>query len=436
MARSWRAARAATFVYFGLNGFILGIWIVHIPAIKQQTGVSDAVFGWLLLLLGLGAFIGMRLVGPLADRYGARRVVPAGAALCSVALAGPALAGNAATLGAALLALGVGNGSLDVSMNTHAVQVEARYGRPVMAAFHAVFSVGGLLAALVGARAISWGWSALSTMSVVAVLGLLVAALAAPALLPAPAAVAKTQPRDPAQPGDRAQPGGPQQQPGDPAQSRDPQQPRDRAQSHGRTGSRHIWALAGLALMLMLSEGVANDWSVLAARDSLHAPAAVAALAYAAFAGAMTVGRFLADHVTARIGPVAIVRYGSALAALSLATVALSPWIALTIGGWGMFGIGLSGSVPQLFSAAGHADPAAAGVNVSRVASLGYLGQLAGPAVIGPLTHLLPLVRTFFLPVALCAVAALAAGLLRPVPGRNAGPAADSTQEAAAASAG
>jgi MFS family permease len=187
--------------------------------------------------------------------------------------------------------------------------------------------------------------------------------------------------------------------------------------------------------MLMLCEGVANDWSVLAARDSLRASAAVAALAYAAFAGAMTVGRFLADTVTARIGPVAIVRYGSALAALSLATVALSPWIALTVAGWGMFGIGLSGSVPQLFSAAGHADPAAAGVNVSRVASLGYLGQLAGPAVIGPLTHLLPLVRTFFLPAALCAVAALAAGLLRPAPGRNADKAADTAQAAAAASA-
>jgi MFS family permease len=403
MVRSLRAARAATFVYFGLNGFVLGIWIVHIPAIKQQSGVSDAVLGWLLLLLGLGAFIGMRLVGPLADRYGARRVVPASAALCSLALAGPALAGNAVTLGAALLALGVGNGSLDVSMNTHAVQVEARYGRPVMAAFHAVFSVGGLLAALAGAQTLSWGWSAASTMSVIGVLGLVVSILAAPALLSGPAGAGQASAREPAERGPRA-------------------------------GSRYVWALAGLALMLMLCEGVANDWSVLAARDSLRVPAATAALAYAAFAGAMTVGRFLADAVGARIGPVAIVRYGSALAALALATVALSPWIALTITGWGMFGIGLSGTVPQLFSAAGHVDPAAAGVNVSRVASLGYLGQLAGPAVIGPLTHLLPLVRTFFLPAALCVVAALAAGLLRPASRPDTAPAEGTADQAATAS--
>jgi len=54
------------------------------------------------------------------------------------------------------------------------------------------------------------------------------------------------------------------------------------------------------------------------------------------------------------------------------------------LAGLAVFGIGLSGCIPRLFSAAGHADPAAAGVNVSRVAGLGYLGMLAGLAVIGP----------------------------------------------------
>jgi pyruvate/2-oxoacid:ferredoxin oxidoreductase alpha subunit len=80
-----------------------------------------------------------------------------------------------------------------------------------------------------------------------------------------------------------------------------------------------IWILATLALMCMLCEGVANDWSALEAKNILGAPAATAS-----------------------------------------------------------FGLGLSGCVPQLFSAAGRTDPAAAGANVSRVAGLGYLGMLAG----------------------------------------------------------
>ena len=67
---------------------------------------------------------------------------------------------------------------------------------------------------------------------------------------------------------------------------------------------------------------------------------------------------------------------------------------------------------PQLFSAAGHTDPAAAGANVSRVAGLGYLGMLAGPAVIGPMTHFMPLNLAFFLPIAFCAVACCTAGII------------------------
>jgi MFS family permease len=373
-------ARLATFAYFALNGFALGIWIVHIPAVEHQAGVSHAVLGWLLLLLGAGALAGMRFVGPLADRFGARRVVPVSAALCSAALVLPAFAINAWTLGIALLVFGMGNGSLDVSMNAHAVQVEAGYERPIMSAFHAMFSIGGVLAALLGARTLSWGWNAATTLSVVSLFALAVTAVAAPALLPPRPRTATLG--------------------------------RSRAAGQRRTSLR-IWALAGLALILMLSEGVANDWSVLAMRDVLDASAAIAALSYGAFATAMTTGRFLIDRVAARVGPVPIIRYGSGLAALALTVIALSPSIPVAIAGWAVFGIGLSGAIPQLFSAAGHIDPDAAGANVSRVAGLGYLGMLSGPAIIGPLTRVMPLNYTFFLPIILCAVAALTAQILR-----------------------
>ncbi|WP_435227178.1 MFS transporter [Streptomyces sp. Tue6028] len=381
MPRSLRFARWATFFYFGLNGFVMGMWIVHIPVIEHRAGISHTVLGWLLLLLGAGAFAGMQLVGPLTDRLGARIAVPAGAALCSGALALPGLAGGPLALGGALLALGFGNGCLDVAMNAHAVHVERAYGRPVMSAFHAVFSIGGVLAALLGARTLGEGVSPGATLGVVAALGLTTGLLAAPALL-------RTSPSQ-----GSAAPGG------RPVRRRTP--PR-------------VWALAALALMLMLCEGVANDWSALHLRDVLDAPASTAALAYGAFATAMTVGRLLTDRIAARVGAVAVLRHGAGVAALGLGTAALAPWVPLALAGWALFGIGLSGCVPQLFSAAGHTDPETAATNVSRVAGLGYLGMLAGPAVIGPLTHLAPLDVVLLLPVALCVVGAVTAGILRP----------------------
>jgi MFS family permease len=383
MSRTLRAARLSTFTFFILCGFDLGMWIVHIPTVEHRVGISHAVLGWLLLLLGGGAFAGMQVVGRLTDRFGARKVVPISAVLTSAALILPGLAINAWTLGVALLIFGFCNGCLDVSMNVHAVQVERAYRRPIMSAFHAAFSIGGVFAALVGARTLDVGWTPATTLSAVAVVGLAVSALAAPALLRPDHIVA--------------------------AHETSPQAVKIR-----RATPPYIWALAVLALMLMLSEGVANDWSTLEARSVLHTTAATAALAYGAFAGAMTIGRLLTDRVSARFGPVAIVRYGAFLAAIALTAIAISAWLPLTLIGWAVYGIGLSGCVPQLFSAAGHTDQNAAGVNVARVSGLGYLGMLAGPAIIGPLTHFVPLNHTFFLPAALCVVAGFTAPILRP----------------------
>jgi MFS family permease len=385
------AARLATFGYFALNGFVLGIWVVHIPAIERQAGVGHATLGWLLLLLGAGAFVGMQVTGPLTDRFGARRVVPLSGLFLSAALVLPALATNGWALGAALLVFGLGNGCLDVSMNAHAVQVEADYRRPVMSAFHAMFSIGGVLAALLAARTLSLGWRPATTLTAVSVAGLIVAAASFPGLLRKRGSGTHDIADTAAEPGRRPTP------------------PR-------------IWFLAGLALMLMLSEGAAADWSALAMRDVLAAQPATAALAYGAFATAMTVGRLLIDRIAARFGAIAVLRWGSTLAAAALVLVVWSPSIPVALAGWTLFGAGLAGTIPQLFSAAGHADPAAAATNVSRVAGLGYLGMLAGPAVIGALTHVTRLNHAFLLPLIFCVIAAVTAPMLRT--GRTAPPAA------------
>jgi MFS family permease len=401
MERSLRAARAATFVYFVLDGTLMGLWLVQIPAVEKRVGISHATLGSLLVLLGLGAFLGMQVAGRLADRLGPRVVVPVAGVLCAASLVLPGLARDPWALAGALLVFGFGNGCLDVSMNAHAVHVERAYRRPILSAFHATFSIGGVIAALIGARTTSAGVSPAATLGVAGAVGIAVALLPARSLLgdgansPGSGAAAAESPAFAAA--------------GLPA-----------AQGKKRAAvPRRIWILAALALMCMLCEGVANDWSALEAKTVLGAPAATASFAYGTYAATMTIGRLLADRVSRRFGSAAVLRYGAATGAAGLIIVAFSPWIWLTLAGWAVFGLGLSGCVPQLFSAAGHTDPASSGTNVSRVAGLGYLGMLAGPAVIGWLTRLTALNHTFLLPALLLVIAAVAAGILRAGPDRE-----------------
>jgi MFS family permease len=382
LTRPLRLARASTFVFFALNGFLLGTWVVHIPAIENRTGITHALLGWLLLLMGGGAFLAMQVSGRLVDRYGSRRIVPVTGLFLAAAIIGPALATNAWTLAMALILLGLGNGALDVAMNAHAVQVEHGYVRPVMSAFHAVFSLGGVLASLLGAQAIARGWDLRLTLGYSAALGAMTTLIAGTHLL---------------------------------QRERIPR-PSDAVPTRKRRMPSHAWILGLPAFLLMLTEGIANDWSALDLQDVLGAPPATAALAYGAFSTAMTAGRLLTDRVAARKGAVFIIHYGTAVAAIGLTTAALSPGVPIALLGWTVFGIGLSGCVPQFFTAAGNVDRSSSGMNLSRVVGMGYLGLLTGPALIGILTHLIPLNMAFFLPVGCCIAAGLSARVLKTAP--------------------
>lgn len=373
-----RAARVATWLYFGLNGFAVGMWVVHIPNIEHATGISHSTLGLLLLVLGGAAFTGMQVAGPLVDRLGQRRLVPAAGVLLGIALAGPGLATNWWTLGLTLILIGFGNGSIDVGMNAQAVVVERGYPRPIMAAFHAMWSIGGAIAALIGAATLRAGVPTEITLGLAGALCIVIALAASRFLIEATTDEAD----EPAQ--ERAKPPG-----------------------------KLVWALGGLAFGLMLAEGVANDWAALHFRDILGTSVSTAAYAYGAFAVAMTVGRFLTDRVAAVVGPAAIVRWGAAMAAVGLTIVIVVPWVPVALIGWALFGLGLAGGVPQLFTAAGNLDPRAAGALMARVVGLGYVGLLAGPALIGGLAHWMPLNLAFILPLVLCVLTFLGGPVLK-----------------------
>ena len=370
------AARRSTFAIFALNGFLLGMWVVHIPEIRERTGASTAVLGYLLLLLGGTALLGMQVGGRLIDRFGSRVVaVVAGVAL-SACLVGPGLATNIPALAFALGVLGVFNGVIDVAQNAQAVEVERAYGRPIISAFHAFFSLGGLIASLVGGALIALDSDVRLTLAGAGVLGILVTLAARPSLLPP-----------------------------SPATTREPGAPRAHA-----PWSLRVVVLSLLAFVLLLSEGVAYDWSTVHLHDSLGASKSVAAWAFGAFSITMTVVRLLADRIVARIGAAAYVQRAALVGAAGLLGAALAPNVVVAIIAWAVFGVGLAGCVPQFFSAAGNIDPAAAGTYLARVTGTGYLGLLAGPAIIGILTNWVSLTTAFAVPIVGC----LLAGLLAP----------------------
>jgi fucose permease len=314
--------------------------------VKSAHGLTDASLGIVLFAVASGALISMPATAWLAQRVGSMRAVLAAAAMTIAPISVIASVHTYALLIVVALLFGCGFGAMNVALNAHAIALERQAGRPILSGLHACFSLGGLTGAGVGALA--------AGASVTAGTHLGVAAGALAALLTIVA------------PGLRL-PGG-EQLPEQPPLAR----PR-----------RAMLALGTIAFCCLMAEGAAADWSAVFLRDSTGAGPGIAAIGYFAFSGAMASGRLAGDNLVLRFGPRSLVRAGATLGAAGLAAGLLARTPVTAIAGWAILGCGLSTIVPITFRAAGRALPANPSAGVAAVSSIGWLGFLTGPPVIG-----------------------------------------------------
>ena len=138
-------------IAFLVHGLVVSTWVSRIAAMKSALHMSDGTLGLALLGAAIGSVTAIPICGSLVHLYGSRRIaIWTGAGFCC-ALLPLALARNLATLVAGLVIYGVMAGANDVAMNAHAVGTERLLGTPTMSRFHAMFSLGGIVGAGIGA---------------------------------------------------------------------------------------------------------------------------------------------------------------------------------------------------------------------------------------------------------------------------------------------
>jgi MFS family permease len=389
-----RAARLAVFAQFVAHGLATALWVAHVPVVKARLGLDERDLGLALLALSAGAILAMQLAGPLIRHMGTRAGTRMSTVVLCASVVLPAYVGGLPALAGALAVLGLSIGMLDVTMNAQAAEVETRYGRPVMAAFHAWWSLAGTVGAVLSGLAIRAGWP-MSRTTVVGAVVLGAGALVASRWLLPP------EPRPDAAPAEVA--GAAEAA----AQAGVSLGPLRRRWAGRQRLPRVSWLLGALCFGSFLCEGAAGDWAGVHLREDLGVSAGVAAFGYGAFAGAMTAGRLVVDRVAGAVGGIPVLRYGGLLAVAGSLAVVFAPSPPLAFAGWALVGLGLSGVVPQLFSASANLPGGAA--TLARVASLGYLGTLSGPAVIGFVAQVTNLSAAFLLLTVLAAFVAAAA---------------------------
>jgi len=338
--------RWATTGVFVVNGAAIGTWVAQIPWVQERFDLSKSAMGLVLVGMALAVILAFPVAGQAIVRHGSERMVWVGGIVCALAVNLPVLAPHPVLVALGLAVLGGASATQDVSMNSHGVKVEKDIRRPIMSSLHAGWAFGGMAGAGFAAAGTALGLDARVTV-----------ALASALLLATLVATARRIGHGSAAEGDDA--------PG------------------FTLPSRGVVLLAILCLLVMVTEGAMADWGGLYLRQDLGASAALGALAYSFFTAGMTAGRIVGDWINHRIGAVALLRWGALLTGVPLGAMLLIGQPAAALIGLFLVGLGVSNGVPLMFSAAGRQPDTPPGPGIAAVSSMGSLGFLAGPPVIG-----------------------------------------------------
>lgn len=338
--------RAAVGAIFFLYGLSFASWASRIPSIQQKLELSDTALGGVLFTLPVGLMLSLPLAGWLIAKVGSRIVVILGAVVYSATLVTLGLASSVIQLMAGLFVFGLAGNMLNIAVNTQAVGVEAIYRRTIMASFHGLWSLAGFIGAAIGTFMMGHNIIPYQHFVIILSVALLLVLVSNRFLLAEDANRNEHQPIF-------AKP------------------------------DKSLINLGIIAFCSMICEGAMFDWSGVYFRKVVMAEGAWMGAGYTAFMSTMAFGRFIADWFTLRFGLKRILQVSGALTASGLLIAVLFPYLVTSIIGFLLVGVGVSSVVPLVYSAAGRSKVLSPGVALAAVSTIGFLGFLLGPPVIG-----------------------------------------------------
>lgn len=363
--------RVALGAFFFFVGLCFASWAARIPDIQAKFDLSEGQLGTLLLFLPLGSVIGLPIAGWAVHQFGSRSVIMVGAILYALTLPLIGLAPTTWLLVPVLILYGMLGNTMNISLNTQALNLEDQMGKSILASFHGLWSMAGFTGAGVGALMIYLGLSPAAHYAVVTLISLII-------ILSAQGFIVKEK----------------------------------AAAADGglvlKKPDALLLRISLIAFLGMMCEGCMFDWSGVYFKKVVHADPSLIALGYVAFMGSMASGRFITDKIAARFTKVAVIQVSGLLIFLGLVLSVLFPTVLISTIGFLLVGFGVASIIPLSYSIAGRSKLYAPSVALAIVSTISFFGFLLGPPLIGFIADLFNLKTSF----AMIAVSALGITLL------------------------
>ena len=358
--------RVALGAFFFFVGLCFASWAARIPDIQAKFDLSEGQLGTLLLFLPLGSVIGLPIAGWAVHQFGSRIVIMVGAVAYALTLPLIGLAPSTWLLVPVLILYGMLGNTMNISLNTQALNLEDQMGKSILASFHGLWSMAGFTGAGIGALMIYLGFSPAAHYAVVAGISFVIIFSAQSYIIKEKAASAD---------------GG----------------------LVLKKPDALLLRISLIAFLGMMCEGCMFDWSGVYFKKVVMADPSLIALGYVAFMGTMASGRFLTDKIAARYTKVAVIQVSGLLIFAGLTLAVVFPTVGVATFGFLLVGLGVASIIPLSYSIAGRSKLYAPSVALALVSTISFFGFLLGPPLIGFVADLFNLKTSF----AMVAVSAL-----------------------------
>ena len=150
-----------------------------------------------------------------------------------------------------------------------------------------------------------------------------------------------------------------------------------------------------LAVISFLGEGGMMDWSGVFLTEAKGVDLSLAGVGYAVFSAAMLIGRLIGDKVVQKLGEQRVVIFGGIVASIGYIIYNIFDNFFMMQCGFILLGFGAANIVPVVFTLLGRQKEMSINSAVTAVTSMGYLGVMFGPALLGFIAHGIGIVAVF-----------------------------------------
>ncbi|MEP7277734.1 MAG: MFS transporter [Bacteroidota bacterium] len=338
--------RLVTSIYFFISGFGYSTWASRIPSVQQHLHLNEAQLGAALFAMPIGLIITLPITGKLLGHFESRAIMLTGVLVFNFLLGLPGFLVNTLQLVLVLFCFGSARNLMNLSMNTQAVDVQALYSRSILTTMHGIWSLAGFAGAGIGYLTVLFGIKTGWHLLGVSIVLVTTATVCFPYTL----------------------------------EKKPVSQVKKAVFS---LPDKQMMKFALICFGSMACENIMYDWSGIYFLKVIHSSKAASVGAYVIYMVTMTIGRFGGDKLVGVLGIKKLLTYSGWLIFAGLMMAVLFPFQLSAGLGFALVGLGVSCMVPLVFSMAGKVQHANTGQALAAVSSIGYLGFLLVPPMVG-----------------------------------------------------